>query len=382
MTRRPILNLNLGPSAVDPSLWRRDDDRAGYFLSGGYFADIASIADSGALDAVFLADVPGLWLEPRHGFPEAHEPTVLAGDILAATERIGLVLTISTTYSEPEDVARRLATLERLSPGRVSWNAVTTAQRAPLANFGRSEVPARADRYAQADRFIVRASEHFRTILAALGAPGERGPRVYQAGGSAEGIELAARHAEAVFCSTLLKSYAQDYVRRIRAAEHRHGRRPGDVKVLPGLSVFGGSTDADARARLETASRAALPHFMAASGQLLAVDLGRFDPAVPLGEEDIASIVAESEARATIGFRDSFVAALRAHGGRIDRTVAAVGFGHRHVAGSAATVARFIREWVDEGAADGFNLSFPNLPDDLEWFVAEVVPILRPAGDP
>lgn len=34
-------------------------------------------------------------------------------------------------------------------------------------------------------------------------------------------------------------------------------------------------------------------------------------------------------------------------------------------------------DWVDDGAADGFNLMPPLLPAMLEVFIAEVVPILR-----
>ena len=39
-----------------------------------------------------------------------------------------------------------------------------------------------------------------------------------------------------------------------------------------------------------------------------------------------------------------------------------------------------MQEWVDEGVADGFNLMPPVLPEMLDVFIAEVVPLLQKRG--
>ena len=39
-----------------------------------------------------------------------------------------------------------------------------------------------------------------------------------------------------------------------------------------------------------------------------------------------------------------------------------------------------MEEWITDGVADGFNLMPPVLPDMLDVFIAEVVPILQRRG--
>ncbi|WP_347108455.1 hypothetical protein AAHB33_16440 [Paenarthrobacter sp. S56] len=48
--------------------------------------------------------------------------------------------------------------------------------------------------------------------------------------------------------------------------------------------------------------------------------------------------------------------------------------------GSPEHVADSLGRWHAEGAADGFNLMFSLLPQDLEQFTARVIPILQERG--
>jgi alkanesulfonate monooxygenase SsuD/methylene tetrahydromethanopterin reductase-like flavin-dependent oxidoreductase (luciferase family) len=54
--------------------------------------------------------------------------------------------------------------------------------------------------------------------------------------------------------------------------------------------------------------------------------------------------------------------------------------GHYVMAGTPEQVAAVIEDWIDSGAADGFNLMPPLLPLMLDAFTSEVVPILRRRG--
>ena len=54
--------------------------------------------------------------------------------------------------------------------------------------------------------------------------------------------------------------------------------------------------------------------------------------------------------------------------------------GHYVMAGTPEQVADAMEDWVDSGAADGFNLMPPLLPVMLDIFVDEVVPILQRRG--
>ena len=50
------------------------------------------------------------------------------------------------------------------------------------------------------------------------------------------------------------------------------------------------------------------------------------------------------------------------------------------VAGTAAQVADQLEAWFTAGAADGFNLMFPLLPEDWTNFMLKVVPELQRRG--
>ena len=50
------------------------------------------------------------------------------------------------------------------------------------------------------------------------------------------------------------------------------------------------------------------------------------------------------------------------------------------MAGTPEQVADTLEDWVDSGAADGFNVMPPVLPWQLEVFAQEVVPILETTG--
>ena len=110
------------------SAWRVTEDEPLGVLGLDHYARVARVAERGLLDSLFFADYPGL-AEFRVAFmPQPHfDPIDLVSALAPLTEQIGLIATGSTTYSEPWDVARRLATLDHLSEGRAGWNIVTTA---------------------------------------------------------------------------------------------------------------------------------------------------------------------------------------------------------------------------------------------------------------
>ena len=60
----------------------------------------------------------------------------MLSSLATVTDQVGLIATVSTTYSYPWDIARRLATPDFLSHGRAGWNIVTTAEPAAAGNFG------------------------------------------------------------------------------------------------------------------------------------------------------------------------------------------------------------------------------------------------------
>jgi FMN-dependent oxidoreductase (nitrilotriacetate monooxygenase family) len=187
--------------------------------------------------------------------------------------------TASTSYNEPYNIARRFATLDHVSGGRAGWNIVTTADLPSARNFGREAVPEHAQRYRRASEFteVVKAlwdswdddafvgdkaagrfvdtdkvhpihhQGEFYRCKAPLNLPRspQGRPVLVQAGGSADGRELAARHAEAVF--TLVRGIAGLH-RELKAAPRPWGaaRR---CESAGGLTTIIGSTEAEALRR-------------------------------------------------------------------------------------------------------------------------------------
>src|SRR5260221_3686791 len=111
-------------------------------------------ADRGKFDFVCFADAVTTGADAAPRFVVRFEPLTLLGALSVVTERVGLVATVSTTYSEPYNVARFLASLDLLSGGRIGWNVVTGSSPAAAANFSRDKHPPHAERYAQAEEYI------------------------------------------------------------------------------------------------------------------------------------------------------------------------------------------------------------------------------------
>jgi alkanesulfonate monooxygenase SsuD/methylene tetrahydromethanopterin reductase-like flavin-dependent oxidoreductase (luciferase family) len=138
------------------------------------------------------------------------DPLLILTVLARETERIGLVTTASTTFTEPYNLARQFKALDVISHGRADWNAVTTSDPAAAANFG-ATVPPRAEKYERAHEVI--------QIVQALWGSWEKDawlldvdgkrfadmdkiqPVIFQAGGGSYGLELAGRYASGVYAT-------------------------------------------------------------------------------------------------------------------------------------------------------------------------------------
>jgi len=409
--RQLHLNINALHSGFVPSAWRlpASDPRA--FVDVQHYVRVARIAEAAKFDAIFLADNASI-ADQIHFRPiTALEPTLLLACVAAATTHIGLVATVSTSYNEPYNIARRFATLDHVSGGRAGWNVVTTADAGSARNFGRGAPPDHGQRYARADEFtaLVKAlwdsweddafigdkaggrfvdtgrlqpvAHHgaFFDVHGPLNLPRppQGHPVLFQAGGSDDGRELAARHAEAVFSAAQSFEEALAYRRAIQARAEALGRGPNAVKVLPGLTTIIGATEAQARQRRDAlVDLIPWDYSLNRLAGTLGIDAGRLELDAPL-PDDLA-VPAN-------GNHTFFRATLAAAQGR-NLTVRALirelagGGGHRVIVGTPEQIADDIEHWFRDGAADGFNLMPDALPDGLQDFVDGVVPILQRRG--
>lgn len=378
MTDQLHLNVNILNAGVFGGSWRfpGTDGLASYGID--HYTSIAKKAEEATLDAVFLADGPSLDPSIRHRTGNNLEPTTVLARIAAQTERIGLIGTLSSSYNDPDEIARRLGDLDYVSGGRFGWNVVTTAGAIAARNFGRDAEPEHALRYRRAEHLVARVVTSWdgRTELR---SPQGR-PVIVQAGGSSDGKRLASRVGEVIFSAEQDIEKARAFRAEIRSGAAEFGRNPQEVVVLPGLSTVLGSTEAEARQRRETLDEL-LPDAYARerlSGQLgFSLD-GLSDtepiPADLLRDPDEAG-GSQTFYRVILGIIDREQPTL----GQLLKKLSGGG-GHRIVVGTPEQVADDIERWFRFGAADGFNVMPDVLPSGFDDFADHLVPELRRRG--
>lgn len=409
------MNLFVGTVGVGNALaaWRstRTSPESAHKLD--YFAEVASIAESGRFDAVFVADFLALGPAAKYDVQERLDPVTLLASLAGRTRDIGLIGTSSTTYNDPYTIARQFATLDHLSDGRAGWNIVTTMVPAAAANFGSRPHPEHDARYVVAEEFvdvvvklwdswdadaiiadaqsgvyldvdrvhrIAHEGEHF-AVMGPLNIPRppQGRPVLVQAGSSDAGMRLAARHAEVVFTTQYDLRASQAFVVEMRNRVGAFGRDPANVRILPGLAPIVGRTHAQARELANeisglTSPEAGFPLMTSIFGGL---DLGEYELDAPFPDirERLPANAPRSRAELFIRMADDEGLTLRQVMQRI-----ASSSGHRVLVGSADEIAADMITWFDEHAADGFNILPTDLPEGLRDFVELVVPRLQHHG--
>lgn len=406
----------VGHTAI--GLWRHPDSRAHEYRALAHWVETAQILERGRFDALFIADALGP-LEVYQGRVDAalrdgiqtptDDPLLMIAAVAAATERIGIAVTVSSTYERPYQFARKMTTLDHLTDGRIGWNIVTSALDSAARNLGLDQQIPHDERYAIADEFmevvyalwegsweddavvfdrdagvfadpakvhpIAHDGEHYRVPGIALSEPSvQRTPVLFQAGTSPAGRDFAARHAEGVFLSTYNPQIARGLVDDVRARAAAAGRDPRELKFITIATVIVAETDAQAQAKYEDyLSYASLEGALARYSALLHIDLSELDPEVPLEYVETEGIRGLIE-----GF--TRLDPTRTWTPRALAEFVGVGGGGPVIVGSPATVADELERWVDEADLDGFNIADPVPPVTLRDFVDLVVPELQQRG--
>jgi FMN-dependent oxidoreductase (nitrilotriacetate monooxygenase family) len=398
-------------SHIQQGLWVRPDSRQSEYMSLEPWLELARICEAGKFDAVFFADVLGVYdtyggsgdTAIRSGMQTpVNDPMLLVPALATVTEHLGLAFTSSIVQTHPFTFARQVSTLDHLTGGRVGWNIVTGYLENQARSLGLDHLPPHDERYDQADEYLevlyklwegsweedavvadrvakvyadpskVHRIDHHGRYYDCEGphvcepSP-QRTPVLFQAGSSQRGRDFAATHAEATF---IVANHAEKVVPDLRARAATFGRDPHDLKVIAGVSPIVGGTEAEAREKhaeyLEDLSvEAGLAHL---SGGLQ-VDLANIDPDRPLDsidEEGIQGLV-----KALI---DSAPPGTRTFGDLVKGNMAG-----QFMVGSAEQVADRLIRHVNNGV-DGFNLVVSTLPGTITDFVEGVVPILQERG--
>ncbi|RQQ56474.1 LLM class flavin-dependent oxidoreductase [Burkholderia stagnalis] len=410
MTRRSIpFGLMLQGAGSHMNAWRHPSNPPDASINLDFVTGIARKAEAHGIAFAFVAD--GLYINEKSipHFLNRFEPITVLSALAAATRKIGLAGTISTSYSEPFTVARQLASLDVISGGRAGWNVVTTPLEGTAKNFGKAH-PDHELRYEIADEYLSvvqglwdswdddafirdRASGQFfaRDRLHTLDHNGrffqvagplniQRSPQgqpvIFQAGSSDAGIGLAGKYADAVFTHSPSLDDTRAFTQRVKQSAVEHGRRADDVKVFPGIGPIVGRTAAEAEEKYQ------------AIRDLLTIDealafLGRFFDHHDFTQYPLDAPFPELGEVGRNSFRsvtDRIKADAKRHGWTLRDTALAVATPRPNFIGTPEHVADELIRWIDAGAADGFILGFAVQAQGVDDFFELVLPVLEARG--
>ncbi|GAA1150814.1 NtaA/DmoA family FMN-dependent monooxygenase [Nesterenkonia lutea] len=422
MTRhdRPlILSLFEMGSVVhlSPGTWTHPEDRRHGVDSLSFWRELGGILEQGRFDQLFLADVVGAYDSAEDGLRSpvsqgyqipALDPLILLGALAESTDHLGLAATFSTTYEPPFAFARRLATLDALSEGRIAWNVVTSYLKNAAQNFGLPDQVQHDTRYEIADefldvvyklllgswdsdavlgdtqtrtwadpdkvRYIDHKGRHFSVRGPHLVAPSpQRLPVIFQAGSSLTGMAFAGRHAEVVFLGGNSPEAIRANVETIKSHAAASGRDPDQLRFLAAAQVIVAPTEEQAHAKAAEIDRcrsdwAALQK----NGRIPGLE--RYPH-----EELVADIIRRRDPGHEIlirGWRE---------GQRVKDLRGSAGAGGRarnglRVVGTGAQAADALTHWAHESGLDGFNIGNQISFGTIRDFVELVVPVLQRRG--
>ena len=404
---------------LSPGLWRYPGDQALRYKDIEYWQNIARIAEKGLFDAIFIADVLGVY-DIYNGNADAalrgavqtpvNDPVQLAAIGASVTKNLGFGITAGIFFEQPFPFARRLSTLDHLTKGRVGWNIVTGYLPSANANLGSKELP-HDERYAVADEYmeviykllegsweddavildkkssifanpnkihpIKHKGKYFEVPGIHICEPSvQRTPVLFQAGNSPRGIEFAARHAEAIFIAPITKEYTRTAIKQVRDALVRAGRDPHSAKIYVLATIITDKSDKLAQAKYKD-----LLSYVSEEGSLV-LNSGWLGE--NLGKYALDDLISNIKSNAILGKVEEF-ANSQTNEGKAWRLrdlikVAGIGALGQKIVGGAKSVADELEKLVEYSDADGFNLAYATTPGTFSDVVEFIVPELQKRG--
>jgi N-acetyl-S-(2-succino)cysteine monooxygenase len=329
------IGVSLSPFGHHPAAWREEaGPRRARDVK--YFAAQARKAQDGGFDFVFLADA-----QPRSAQTQLSpqtvpfEPTTLVAALATLAKRIGFVATAATSQHELYNLARRFASLDLISQGRVGWNFLASGPSDTWNAEYVEVVGALWDSWDEdafvydktAGRFFVpqkmhvldHRGEHF-TVRGPLNVNrSPQGKPVIAHVLTPQTVAIAAHSADVMFLASASAEDSDVLLAEVRRLLEIQGRQRSGIRVLANVIPWIGATTAQAQDTFDKLNVLSSP-----------------EPARnPQG---------------------------------------------RDVIGTAAEVADALQESFEERQIDGFTILPPIAPSGLDAFVDFVMPELRRRG--
>ena len=393
--------------------WLMPDSSVEHLGEISYYQSLAQLAEKGYFDAVFFADNQSFPAQSSSDMPAFwFDPIVNLTAISQVTNHVGLVSTISSTFSNPFTAARQLLSLDHITKGRVGWNLVTSMTDFEAKNHSMDELPPHDQRYEKAHEFAalmdklflswdsqaflhqriegklinpdhIQPFDHDGTYFKVAGpsttpkSPQGK-PVAMQAGASKHGISLAAKYADAVYSVSWNLKQAKNFREKLDKQVKQSKNSNRHIKIFPGLVTYVGETREEALAKkaaldeklpIETALKQ-LSFFI--QQDCSTWDIDKKVPSLPPVEEftgpvgryeTILEIIQDTQptVRELLGYLNA-------------------GGGHHTLIGTPEEIVDQMEAWFEAGVADGFNLMPPTLPGSLDDFVELIVPEMQKRG--
>jgi len=401
-----------------PGLWRHPDDQSSRYKELGLWTDLAQTLERGGFDALFFADVMGVYDVYKGSADDAlqgavqvpvNDPMLLVAAMAAVTRHLGFAVTFTLTYEHPVPFARRMSTLDHLTGGRIGWNIVTGYLNSAAKNLGLQRQLAHDARYDYAEEYmevlyklwemsweddavlankktgvftdprkvhpIEHRGEHFVVPGIHLSEPSpQRTPVLYQAGASDRGQQFAGRHAECVFISGPTQEIVKRSVDGIRRAARLQGRAPDEVMVYTqALIVTDTSEERAARKFKDYAKYVDAAAALTLLSGWTGIDFGNYQL------DQVVEYVENDAGRSALA---AFTKADPKRQWTVGEVLQFIGLGGRGpvFVGTPEKIADDLESWMEFTGVDGFNLAYAINPGTFEDVVDFIVPELRRRG--
>ena len=324
-----------------------------------YNLRIAQLLDQSGLEIFFMAQRGGAGFGPARFWSYSLDSFTTAAGLAMATRNLQLISTVHTAFYHPGMVARIGATLDQISRGRWALNLVSGWAE---QDFRMLDIPLleHDKRYAQSTEFVEvlkkfwtedwfdYAGEFFSISQGTCYPKPARPPLLYNAGSSPVGRDFAAQYCDWYFAGAQAPELLAEEVADVRARAAKQGR---EVKVIIYLFVLCRDTEEAARAEIEEI----------------------FEHA----EFDSAREWLETLTGQTVGT----VASTLGQGVSVEDMLRSVilGVGSGKLIGTPEQVAHALAQFHAAGA-DAVGLTFRHVEEELQDFIATVVPLLEREG--
>lgn len=413
------LILSAATVGTSSNNWRNPTDQSREFShSLKPWIEFAKLAEKAKFHNIFFVDHLS-WYDvyggdyktaAKHGVNATRiDPAAPVLAIASHTKNVGIAVTFSTVSEHPYHFARRLASLDLLSGGRIAWNIVSSY----LPSLGKNllnggPLPEHDERYVktteyldtvyelllsswrddavvydkergvfaepEAIREINHAGKYFNVKGPAITEPSpQRFPLIAQAGTSSKGIDFAAENAELVFVNLHKAEHTTKSIAKIRKVAHeKYGRDPYSIKFIAPLTPITGKTREEAQAKFDEYNKYedpidSLVYFGGVSG----IDVSGFgfdEPVVFEGKSNGITSATDNTLYKPDGSR------------RTPREISEMWRGGTTVFGTGKEIAEYIQNLVEATDIDGINFGFRDFPGGFKDAVDYLVPELQKLG--